>query len=109
MTALGVIGMGFYPLLMAFSTTPLHFYGVSALGGLSWALVGGAYANYLLEHMPAHDRPAYLAWYNVILNGCILAGSLLGPLVATQIGLVGALFVFAAARMLAGIAIWKWG
>ncbi len=108
-TALGVIGMGFYPFLMAFSTTPLDYYGVSALGGLSWALAGGAYANYLLERMPAHDRPAYLAWYNVILNACILTGSLLGPLVAVQIGLVAALFVFAAARMLAGIAIWKWG
>ncbi len=108
-TALGVIGMGFYPFLMAFSTTPLDYYGVSAMGGLSWALAGGAYANYLLERMPAHDRPAYLAWYNVILNACILTGSLLGPLVAVQIGLVAALFVFAAARMLAGIAIWKWG
>jgi MFS family permease len=108
-TALGVIGMGFYPLLMGLSTTALHFYGVSAMGGLSWALAGGAYANYLLERMPADDRPAYLAWYNVILNACILTGSLLGPLVASQIGLVGALFVFAAARTTAGIAIWKWG
>ena len=108
-TALGVIGMGFYPFLLAFSSTPLDFYGVSALGGLSWALVGGAYANYMLERMPPHDRPAYLAWYNVILNACILTGSLLGPLVASQIGLVAALFVFAAARTLAGIAIWKWG
>jgi MFS family permease len=108
-TALGVLGMGLYPLLMALSTNALDFYGVSALGGFSWALAGGAYANYMLECMPAHDRPAYLAWYNVILNGCILTGSLLGPLVATEIGLVAALFVFAGARMLAGIAIWKWG
>lgn len=108
-TAIGVIGMGLYPLTMAFSRTALDFYGVSALGGLSWALAGGAYANYMLECMPAHDRPAYLAWYNVILNGSILAGSLLGPLIASQIGLVTALFVFSAARFLAGFAIWKWG
>jgi MFS family permease len=108
-TAIGVIGMGFYPFIMAFSRTPLHFYGVSAMGGLSWALVGGAYANYMLERIPAHDRPAYLAWYNVILNASILTGSLLGPLIASQIGLVAGLFVFAAARFLAGIAIWKWG
>ena len=108
-TAFGVIGMAFYPFLMAFCRTPLHFYGVSAMGGLSWALVGGAYANYMLECMPAHDRPAYLAWYNVILNASILAGSLLGPLIASQIGLVPGLFVFAGARFMAGIAIWKWG
>jgi len=72
-------------------------------------LVGGAYANYMLERMPAHDRPAYLAWYTVVLNASILAGSLLGPLIASQIGLVDGLLVFAAARFLAGIAIWKWG
>jgi MFS family permease len=108
-TALGVIGMGLYPFLMGLSRTPLDFYGVSLVGGFSWALAGGAYANYMLERMPAHDRPAYLAWYNVILNASILSGSLLGPLLASQIGLVGAMFVFAAARTTAGIAIWKWG
>jgi MFS family permease len=108
-TAMGVIGMSLYPFLMALSKTPLDFYILSAVGGLSWALVGGAYANYMLEYMPAHDRPAYLAWYNVILNASILAGSLLGPLIASQIGLVDGLLVFAAARFLAGVAIWKWG
>lgn len=108
-TALGVIGMGLYPFLLALSRTPLHFYGLSLLGGLSWALAGGAYANYLLEHIPAHDRPAYLAWYNVVLNASVLVGSLAGPLIASQIGLIPALFVFTAARILAGIAIWKWG
>jgi MFS family permease len=108
-TALGVFGMGLYPFLLALSRSALHFYGVSAIGGLSWSLAGGAYANYLLECIPAHDRPAYLAWYNVILNACILIGSLVGPLIANGIGLVPALFVFAGARALAGIAIWKWG
>lgn len=108
-TALGVIGMSLYPFLLALSRTALQFYGLSALGGLSWALAGGAFANYILEHIPAHDRPAYLAWYNVILNASILTGSLAGPLVANEIGLIPALFVFAAARTLAGLAIWKWG
>jgi MFS family permease len=108
-TSLGVLGMGLYPFLLALSQTALHFYGVSAIGGLSWALAAGGYANYLLEKIPAFDRPAYLAWYNVILNACVLAGSLIGPLIANGIGLVNALFVFAAARALAGLAIWKWG
>ncbi len=108
-TALGVVGMGLYPFLLALSRTPLDFYGISALGGLSWSLAGGAYANYMLEHIPAHDRPAYLAWYNVVLNASILIGSLAGPLIANQIGLIPALFAFAAARTLAGMAIWKWG
>ncbi len=108
-TALGVIGMGLYPFLLALSRTALQFYGLSALGGLSFALAGGAFANYILEHIPAHDRPAYLAWYNVILNASILTGSLVGPLVSNEIGLIPALFVFAATRTLAGLAVWKWG
>jgi len=108
-TALGVIGMGLYPFLLALSRTALQFYGLSALGGLSFALAGGAFANYILEHIPAHDRPAYLAWYNVILNASILTGSLVGPLLSNEIGLIPALFVFAAVRTLAGLAVWKWG
>ena len=108
-TALGVIGMGLYPFLLALSRTALQFYGLSALGGFSFALAGGAFANYILEHIPAHDRPAYLAWYNVILNASILTGSLVGPLVSNRIGLIPALFSFAAARTLAGLAVWKWG
>ncbi len=108
-TGLGVMGMGFYPFLLALSHNALGFYGVSALGGLAWALAGGGYANYLLEHTPVNDRPVHLAWYNIVLNASVLVGSLSGPVIAAQIGLVNALFVFAAARFLAGFVILKWG
>jgi MFS family permease len=108
-TAIGILTMALYPIGMALSSTPLHFYITSAIGGLASALATGAYAIYLLEHIPENDRPAYLAWYNVILNLCVLAGSLIGPLIANAIGLTMALFIFAAARVLAGIAIFKWG
>ena len=101
--------MALYPIGMALSRNSLHFYITSAIGGLASALATGAYANYLLEHIPENDRPAYLAWYNVILNLCVLAGSLGGPLIANAIGLTMALYIFAAARILAGIAIFKWG
>ena len=108
-TAVGILTMALYPIGMALSRTPLHFYVTSAIGGLASALATGAYANYLLEHIPADDRPAYLAWYNVILNLCVLVGSLAGPLIANAIGLTMALFIFASARILAGIVIFKWG
>ena len=108
-TAIGILTMGLYPIGMALSSTPLHFYITSAIGGLASALATGAYANYLLEHIPENDRPSYLAWYNIILNLCVLVGSLIGPLIANAIGLTMALFIFAAARVLAGIAIFKWG
>ncbi len=108
-TGWGVIGMAVYPLLLALSSTVWHFYGLSALGGLAWALVGGAYANYLLENIPEDDRPAHLAWYTIILNACTLLGSLGGPAIAEGIGLSAALLLFGALRGLAGFAILRWG
>jgi MFS family permease len=108
-TGFGVVGMALYPILLGLSTQVWHFYGLSILGGSVWALVGGAYANYLLEHIPAHDRPAHLAWYNIVLNAAILFGSLAGPAIAGGIGLATALIFFGILRLIAGIAILKWG
>ena len=109
LTGWGVVGMCIYPLAMSISHTPLHYYLLSITGGFAWAMVAGAYANYLLEKIPDDDRPSHLAWYNIILNGAVLLGSLAGPLLAGFIGIGVALFVFGLMRLLAGIAILKWG
>jgi MFS family permease len=101
--------LGAYPLLLAFSTQVWHFYAVSLIGGLSFAMVSGSYANYMLEYIPAHDRPSHLAWYSVVLNLAILIGSLSGPLFADRMGLSAALVLFAVLRFLSGLAILKWG
>jgi len=108
-TGWGVIGMAVYPILLALSSTVWHFYGLSALGGFAWALVGGASVNYLLENIPENDRPAHLAWYTIVLNACTLLGSLGGPAIAEGIGLSAALILFGILRGLAGFAIIKWG
>ncbi len=108
-TGWGVIGMAVYPILLALSSTVWHFYGLSALGGFAWALVGGASANYLLENIPENDRPAHLAWYTIILNACTLLGSLAGPAIAEWVGLSASLIAFGLLRGVAGFAILKWG
>jgi MFS family permease len=108
-TAFGVMGLSLYPILLSVSQQVWSFYGVSVLGGFVWALVGGAYANYLLEKVPSGDRPPYLAWYNIVLNAAILIGSLIGPVVAKGMGLSSALLLFGVFRLLAGISILKWG
>ena len=108
-TGLGVVGLGLYPIFLSLSHTPLHFYAVSFIGGFSWSLVGGAYANYLLENIPKNDMPAHLAWYTVVLNLCVLTASLLGPVIADQIGLATALLLFGLLRVVAGAALLKWG
>ncbi len=108
-TAWGVAGMGLYPLMLAFTTHVWQYYALSLVGGWMWAMVGGAYANYMLERIPDHDRPSHLAWYNIVLNSAILAGSLIGPVIANQMGLSGALLIFAGLRFLAGLCILIWG
>jgi len=109
LTGWGVVGMSIYPLALALSRNSLHFYMLSIIGGFAWAMVAGAYANYLLEQIPENDRPSHLAWYNLILNAAVLLGSLAGPFLAGFIGLGVALMLFALMRLLAGFAILKWG
>lgn len=108
-TGWGMIGMALYPLILGLSRTVWQFYAVSLIGGFTWGLAGGAYANYLLEEIPEHDRPAHLAWYNIALNAAILGSSFLGPLIADSFGLVAALMAFSAMRVLAGITILRRG
>jgi MFS family permease len=108
-TGLGVAGMALYPFLLALSHQVWEFYAVSLLGGYVWALAGGSFANYMLDHIPPDDRPSHLAWYTIILNTAVLIGSLGGPLIADQMGLSGALILFALLRFLSGLGILKWG
>ncbi|MDO9129553.1 MAG: MFS transporter [Anaerolineales bacterium] len=109
LTGFGAIGLSLYPGLLALSQHVAAYYLVSAVGGFSWSMVGGAYANYLLEKIPASDRPAHLAWYSLILNAAVLIGSLAGPALASNIGLSTALILFAVLRLLSGLVILKWG
>jgi MFS family permease len=110
-TGSGVILMACYPGLMASATSfgMISVLAASALGGLGYALFIGAFLNYILERTPQADRPAHLAWYNIVFNAAILIGSLLGPFVVGQIGFVLALVLFAASRIVAGLFILKAG
>jgi MFS family permease len=109
LTGWSVAAMAVYPFLLAYSSEVWHFYAISLVGGLTFSMVSGAYPNYMLEHIPAHDRPPHLAWYNIVLNASVLIGSLAGPAIADLMGLSGALLLFAALRLLAGFVILKWG
>ena len=71
-----------------------------------FVLVGGALSNYLLEKVPANDRPAYLAWYNLALNAAILLGALLGPLLASMFDLTVALALSFVFRLVGSLLIW---
>lgn len=109
LTGWSVAAMSIYPFLLAYSSQVWHFYAISLIGGLTFAMLSGSYPNYMLEHIPAHDRPSHLAWYTIVLNAAVLIGSLAGPAISDIVGLSGALLLFAALRVLAGIVILKWG
>jgi MFS family permease len=108
-SAIGAAGTATYPFLLAMSHNIWQFYTISLLGGFLFALINGAYVNYMLENIPSDDRPAHLAWYTIILNVAILSSSLAGPIVAAGIGLANALLIIGILRAFAGIAISKWG
>jgi MFS family permease len=108
-TGWGVVGLAIYPLLLTLSHQVWQFYAISILGGITWAFVGGAYANYMLEKIPPDDRPSHLAWYTMALNAAILLSSFIGPAVGDSLGLVQALVIFGSLRILVGAAILKWG
>ena len=102
----GIALLSTYPLLTAFMPN-LFFYAVTSLvGGLAWGLVGGALPNYLLEKVPADDRPAYLAWYNLALNAAIFLGALFGPLLASWFNLQIALVLSFGFRFASAIFFW---
>jgi MFS family permease len=108
-TGFGAAGMALYPFLLAMTHNVWQFYGVSFVGGFLFAMINGAYINYMLEKIPPDDRPSHLAWYTIILNIAILAGSLIAPGIADMVGLVNALVIIGVLRILAGLAILKWG
>jgi MFS family permease len=81
----------------------------SIAGGFAWSLLTGGISNYILDNVPANDRPAYLAWYNLIFNAGILLGALVGPFLAGYLGLSTALILFGCGRLLIGVAILRWG
>jgi MFS family permease len=108
-TGFGAAGMALYPFLLAVTHSVWQFYVVSFLGGFLFAMINGAYINYMLEKIPPDDRPSHLAWYAIVLNIAILTSSLAGPAIADWVGLVNALIVIGVLRVLAGLAILKWG
>jgi len=107
LTAAGIMLLSLFPFLTAFGIVPYIF--ANIIGGVGWAMTGGALYNYILDNVPGNDRPAYLAWYNLVSNAAILIGSLSGPAIAGVIGFSTALILFGIGRFLAGAALMRWG
>lgn len=107
--ALGVGLLGIYPVFLALSTGPFLYFVANCSGGIAWGFVSGALYNYVLETAPQGGRAGYLAWYNLVFNAGILAGSLGGPFLGETVNLHGALWIIAVGRIAAGVALLLWG
>jgi MFS family permease len=104
----GALLYGAYPLLIGLASDSGLFWVASVLGGVVWGLTNAGLLNRLMERVPGDDRPAHMAWHNVILNLGILGGSLLGAGLADWIGLRNGLLTAAVLRMLSGLALLLW-
>lgn len=109
MSAIGILMTAISTSLFMVSYHPAIYVISNILAGLGWSMIGGGVLNYLLERVPANDRPPYLAWYNLAVNAASLTGAMLGSLIAASIGLVGAMLLVITARLIAALAIYRWG
>jgi MFS family permease len=109
MTATGIALTALSTSLFMVSYHPLIYVVSNILAGIGWSMIGGGVLNFLLERVPANDRPPHLAWYNLVVNAAILAGAMLGSQLAISTGLTGAMMVVIAARLVAALSIYRWG
>ncbi|MGD9092961.1 MAG: MFS transporter, partial [Anaerolineales bacterium] len=105
----GALLLSVYPALTALAQDITMFLIATILGGLFAAISTGVVGNYLLDKVPNRQRPLYISWYIITLNGAVLLGSLLGPILSFHLGLILALFVIAVGRGLSGLILWRWG
>lgn len=105
----GALLLCLYPLLSALSTDFFLLVVASLSGGAVWAILSGAQINRLLELSPEDRRPSHLALYNLALNVAMLVGVMLGPPLASSLGLREALLVTALLRVGSGLTLARWG
>ncbi len=101
----GAVLYGLYPLIMAQAHDAWLYYVASLLGGVIWGIAGGSLTGWLMEGVPADDRPSHMALHNVVLNLGTLSGTLLGPALASLVGTRDGLWISGWMRVVAGVAI----
>jgi Na+/melibiose symporter-like transporter len=98
-----------YPFLLYLAHGPVMFWVASAFAGAVWALIGGGLVNRLMERVPENDRPAHMAWHNLVFNLGVMAGTMLGPIGSDWLGLRNMMLVSAVLRLLGGLILLMWG
>lgn len=103
MLVVGAVLYGTYPLFLGLASDVTLFLVGSLIGGVSWAVINTSMLNRLMEVVPEHDRPAYMALHNLTMNLGILVGSFLGPVLGGYFGLRITLLISAGLRALSSL------
>jgi MFS family permease len=96
----GILGVAFYPLGTALSTSVTPLLLVVSISGIfapAWTL--GLF-NGLLEVVPTERRATYVAVFNTLMNVPAFIAPLLGTTLAGMLGTRNALFIGAAVRII---------
>ncbi len=105
MTGWGLLIVSISLVMFTFSYDVWIYLLHSLIGGLGWAWIAGGLINFVLERIPADDRPSYLAWYNLANNAAVLLCGLAAPLIASAIGMAATLLLTAAIRVGVGLTL----
>lgn len=77
--------------------------------GAVYGIANGSMTSYLMNNIPEDDMPRHMALHNIALNLAILAGSFMGPMISSLIGLRNTIFMVAILRIFAGVLLGKVG
>jgi MFS family permease len=109
MTGIGMAIAAASTILFMYSFNNVIYFTCQIVGGIGWAIFNNGAVNYLLERVPADDRPPHLAWYNLAINLAVLACGLLASQVVAGLGLFGALALTFGIRIVAAGLAYKFG
>jgi len=109
MAGIGMAMTSFSTLLFILSFRNWIYAVTQLFGGIAWPMFGIGMINYVYESVPPDDRPAYMVWYNLAVNGATLLSGLIAPQIANQVGLTGGMLLAVVFRLLAGLVVLRWG
>ena len=105
MTGWGTLLTAVSVLVFIYSYQPWVYLVSQVVSGLGWAMIGGALLNYLLEKIPGENRPPYLAWFNLMVNGSMLICGLMAGSVVDWLGRGGGMWLSLGLRVLSALTI----
>jgi len=109
MTGYGMLIASGSTMLFVLSFEPWVYFATQLVGGLGWAIFNNGAVNYLLENIPADDRPPHLAWFNIAANAAVLLCGLLSQTLVGSLGLSGGMLLAVAFRLISGLAVLRFG